>query len=168
MTCNGAQWKLCGHFAVCWDDVSLTWAVSLCTCSQPHCPSSLPKSVIWLQLPPVRSSYQLRQWLWQNFIITSKITASQSSHSVATQWELKITVITVIKSKQNSNLGSDETNTVGIKVTCIKYLTCIKQACSFAKAVSRISKIWFVWNKRQEYFLAIQELFDICYNTDSY
>lgn len=36
-------------------------------------------------------------------------------------------------------------NMVGIKITYIKYLICIKQACSVAEAVSRISKIWFLF-----------------------
>lgn len=50
-------------------------------------------------------------------------------------------------------------NTVGIKITYIKYLICIKQACSVAEAVSRISKIWFLFETSNKKFFLLSRSF---------
>lgn len=65
----------------------------------------------------------------------------------------------VIKSKQNGNLGSDETNTVGIKITHTEYPICIEQACSFAEVVSRISNIWFLFETSNKNILWLSRSF---------
>lgn len=65
----------------------------------------------------------------------------------------------VIKSKWNGNLGSNETDTVSIKITYTKYLICIKQDVALQKQAPESQKYGFCLKQVTRNFFGSPEAF---------